>query len=121
AVAGNTQITLNWTAAAGVTSYVIQRATVSGGPYTTINSNAPGVSFTDNGLTNGTTYYYVIASTNANGTGANSAEVSVTPVSTVPVAPTGVTATPGNSQIVLNWNASAGATSYTVRRATANG
>jgi fibronectin type 3 domain-containing protein len=121
AVPGNTQVTLNWTAATSATGYLIQRGTASGGAYTTLKSSAPGVSFTDNGLTNGTTYYYVMASSNVNGTGTNSAERSAIPVSTVPVAPTGVTATPGNSQVVLNWNASAGATSYTVRRGTADG
>ena len=41
----------------------------------------------------------------------------------VPPAPTGLTAVPGPSsrQISLSWNASAGATSYTVRRSTSNG
>ena len=38
-----------------------------------------------------------------------------------PTAPTGVTAIAGNAQVVLNWNASAGASSYKVSRATASG
>jgi Glycoside hydrolase family 44 len=38
-----------------------------------------------------------------------------------PLAPTGVTAIAGNAQIALNWNASAGASSYKVSRATASG
>jgi len=33
--------------------------------------------------------------------------------------PTGLTATPGNAQVILNWDASGGATSYSVQRATA--
>ena len=35
---------------------------------------------------------------------------------TPPAAPTGLTATAGNAQVALKWQASAGATSYTVRR-----
>jgi autotransporter-associated beta strand protein len=39
----------------------------------------------------------------------------------VPVAPTNLTATPGNAQVVLNWTASTGATSYVVKEATTSG
>ncbi len=38
-----------------------------------------------------------------------------------PGAPSGLTATAGNQQVSLTWNASAGATSYNVKRATASG
>lgn len=38
-----------------------------------------------------------------------------------PSAPTGLTATPGNAQIGLNWTLSAGATSYNVLRSTTSG
>jgi rhamnogalacturonan endolyase len=117
---GNTQATLTWNAVSGATGYSIGRATVTGGPYTT-EGTSPGTSFTNNGLTNGTGYFYVVATTNANGTGANSAEVSGTPSTAVPVAPLGVTATAGVKQVVLNWNASTGATSYTVYSGTSSG
>lgn len=40
---------------------------------------------------------------------------------TVPSAPTGLTATPGNAQVSLSWNASSGATSYSLYRATTSG
>jgi rhamnogalacturonan endolyase len=121
AVAGNTQVTLNWTAAAGASGYIIARGTATGGPYTTIASNVPGAGYTNGGLTNGALYYYVVASTGSNGTGANSSEVSVAPVATVPIAPTEIIATPGNAQVSLRWNPSVTATSYTVKRATADG
>ncbi len=45
----------------------------------------------------------------------------VTPAGSPPSAPTGLTATAGNGQVSLTWNASAGATSYTVKRATVSG
>ena len=38
-----------------------------------------------------------------------------------PAAPTGLGATPGNKQVALSWTASAGATSYTVKRSTVAG
>jgi len=38
-----------------------------------------------------------------------------------PAAPGGLTATAGNQQVSLSWNASSGATSYNVKRGTANG
>ena len=38
-----------------------------------------------------------------------------------PTTPTGVTAIVGNAQIALNWNASAGASSYKISRATTSG
>jgi hypothetical protein len=40
---------------------------------------------------------------------------------TLPPIPTGLTATPGNNQVALNWNASSGATSYNMKRSTSSG
>ncbi len=80
ATPGNGQISLTWTAASGATAYRIHRGTASGGPYTTIQSNWTGTSFTNTGLTNGTTYYYVVTATNGVGEGPNSNEAAATPV-----------------------------------------
>ena len=120
ATPGNTQVTLNWTSLADATGYVILRGTVTGGPYTPIGVST-GVSYTDNGLTNGAPYFYVVSGSNTNGIGPDSPEASATPVSTVPVAPLALTAGGGYEQIFLNWTASSGATSYTVYRAAVTG
>lgn len=78
ASAGNTQITLSWSGSTGATGYNVKRATVSGGPYTTVGSTA-STSFTNTGLTNGTTYYYVVTATNTAGESGNSNQASGTP------------------------------------------
>ncbi len=78
ATAGNAQVGLTWNASTGATSYTVGRSTTSGSGYTTVTSPT-GTSYTDTGLTNGTTYYYVVAAANSAGTSANSSQVSATP------------------------------------------
>jgi fibronectin type 3 domain-containing protein len=116
---GDAQVALSWNASAGATSYHVKRSTTSGGPYTTVGSPT-GRSYTDTGLTNDTTYYYVVSAVNSNGESGNSSEVQGRPTG-APRAPTGVVATAGNQQVGLTWNASVGATSYHVKRSTTAG
>jgi hypothetical protein len=78
ATGSNAQVALTWSASSNTDSYLVKRSTVAGGPYTTINNNAT-LGYTDTGLTNGTTYYYVVEAKNALGVSGNSAEVSATP------------------------------------------
>jgi fibronectin type 3 domain-containing protein len=78
ATAGNAQVSLTWTASTGATSYHVKRSTTSGGPYTQVAAPA-ATSDTDTGLTNGTTYYYVVSALNSAGESANSSQVSATP------------------------------------------
>jgi fibronectin type 3 domain-containing protein len=120
AAAASTQVTLTWNASVSATSYNVKRSSTSGGPYSTVSS--PTVTnFTDIGLANGTKYYYVVSALNAGVEGPNSAEVNATPMQSVPAAPTGLTAKAGNAQVMLSWTASAGATSYKVKRSTTSG
>jgi hypothetical protein len=70
----------------------VKRSTVSGGPYTTVGSTG-GTSFTNTGLANGTTYFYVVTAVNASGESGNSNQVSATPQSVAPAPPTQLTAT----------------------------
>ena len=117
AVGGNTQVTVSWDIVPGATTYNLWRATTSGGPYTLIAGNLGGVNlgYTDNNVTNLTTYYYVVTA-NGNGTSVNSAEVSATPEAIV----SGLTATTSSSQIILNWIGSPGA-HYNVKRSFVTG
>ena len=83
ATGGNAQINLSWTASSGATSYNVKRSTTSGSGYTTVASPA-GTSYTNTGLTNGTTYYYVVTAVNANGESGNSNQASATPQAPTP-------------------------------------
>jgi hypothetical protein len=80
ATAGNAHVALSWSAATGATSYNVKRATVSGGPYTTIAPSITTTSYDDTTAANGTTYFYVVSAANSGGESANSSEVSATPV-----------------------------------------
>jgi len=73
----STEVLLNWSQPGFETQYVIQRATVSGGPYTDITVNYPKTSYIDKGLTTGTQYFYRIKALNATGSSAYSAEQSI--------------------------------------------
>ena len=80
ATGGNAQVSLSWTASSGATSYNVYRSTTSGGEGTTaIATGITSTSYTNTGLTNGTTYYYKVAAVNGSGTSAQSNEASATP------------------------------------------
>jgi len=75
----NTIVHLGWTASTGATGYNVLRSLTSGTGYVTVATNWLATTYDDTGLTNGTTYYYVVQSVNALGHSANSAEVSAVP------------------------------------------
>ena len=117
--AGNAQVTLNWTAVSGATSYNIYRSTTAGSE--TFLANAANPPYTDTGLTNGTTYYYKVAAVNGSATSGQSTEVNATPQIPLPGVPSGLSATASNAQVALTWTASAYAASYDVYRSTTTG
>lgn len=90
ATAGNGQVALSWTASQGVlgwnvAGYNVGQATVSGGPYSYSSSLGNVTSSTRTGLTNGTTYYFVVRSEDAFGNSvATSSQVSSMPVAPAP-------------------------------------
>ncbi|MGD1085422.1 MAG: family 78 glycoside hydrolase catalytic domain, partial [Verrucomicrobiota bacterium] len=60
AVPGDAQVSLSWSPAPDATSYVILRGASSGGETTVLASGFTATNYTDTGLTNGLTYYYVV-------------------------------------------------------------
>jgi cellulose 1,4-beta-cellobiosidase len=131
ATAGNAQVSLSWPASVGATSYHVKRARVSGGPYVIVSCTTT-TSYTDSGVVNGTTYYYVVsaayvAGPNAGGESADSSGASATPQAqtSVPAAPTNLKASPGNPRrsVSLSWTQSTtpGVTQNWIYRATIKG
>lgn len=123
ATPASTQVTLTWDAVGGATSYIVKRSTTSGSGYTQVGTPSSNT-FTDTGLTDGTTYYYVVASVNGSGPGSNSPQVSGNPAPPVgvPTTPGGVAATRWNGAVTLLWTpATNGPLTYSVKRGTASG
>ena len=58
---GTGQVTLNWNAVPGATGYNVKQSLSNGGPYTNVVSGITTTNYTNTGLANGTTYYYVVS------------------------------------------------------------
>jgi hypothetical protein len=59
-------VDLSWSASSGAVGYNVYRGSVSGGPYTMINSSLDSTTaYTDNTVVSGQTYYYVATSVDA--------------------------------------------------------
>lgn len=102
ATAGDTTVTLAWTASAGATSYNVLRGSSTGGE-SSYRTGIALTSYTDTGLTNGTTYFYKVTATNAAGTSDASNEASATPIAPTLNITSGPTATPGRGSAVIRW------------------
>ncbi|BDG01214.1 fibronectin type III domain-containing protein [Anaeromyxobacter oryzae] len=116
-----TSAALSWTEpAGGATTYELERAPGSAGPWTTA-AVVPALTHAESSLSAGTTYWYRVRALNAAGTaGAYSGVRSVITLADRPGAPsfTEIAAT----SVTVQWAAAAGAARYNVQRATgANG
>ncbi len=84
ATAGDATVSLDWAdnGETDLAGYTVYRATVSAGPYSPVSAGLVGISqFTDTGLTNDTTYFYIVtASDLSTNESTNSLEVNATPV-----------------------------------------
>jgi hypothetical protein len=108
ATAGDQRATVSWTAPSSdgysmITSYTV--TTSPGGGSVTVTGSPPTTSSAMTGLSNGSTYTFTVAATNAAGAGPVSTPSSPVTPYTVPSAPTDVTATPGNGQATVSWTA----------------
>ncbi len=108
ATPGDGQVILSWTAPAdgggAITRYEYQQ---DDGAWTTTGGTT--TSYTVTGLTNGIEYSFKVRAVNAMGAGAASNADTATPAeaATVPGAPTSLSATPGDGQVILSWTAPA--------------
>jgi serine protease len=130
ATAGDGSVGLDWAnnGEADLAGYRVYRSTSSGGGYSAISGLVAGSAYTDNGVTNGTTYYYVVtAEDSSSNESGNSNEANGTPQSTVdstpPTNPTGLGATAGNGSVALDWanNGESDLAGYRVYRSTSSG
>ncbi len=124
ATGGFNQVTISWNAVSNAATYNIYWSTAPGVTTATGTkiTNAPNP-YVQTDVTADTTYYYIVTAVNSAGEGPPSDEVSATPTSspTVPVAPSGVTATAGTNQVTVSWTAVSDATSYNLYWATTTG
>jgi hypothetical protein len=114
AVAGNKQVTLQWKEVADASSYNLYWSNTQGVSPTTGTKIANVLSpCMHMGLTNGTTYYYVITAVNGYGESGKSTEVAIT-LNNAPSAPTGIAATSGEGQVRISWDPAERATTYNI-------
>ncbi|WP_438444182.1 polysaccharide lyase family 8 super-sandwich domain-containing protein [Gorillibacterium sp. sgz5001074] len=105
---GNGRVSLGWNPVAGASAYKVYQS-VTSSTYGTEAATVTGSVYGANvaGLTNGTTYYFVVTAMNEDGESPASNQVSATPA-TVPEAPTNVVATTGNGQATVTFDPPAG-------------
>ena len=115
--AGNTQAFLSWSAVAGATSYNIRRSTKSNGPFSVVG-NTTNLSYADQGLTNGTRYYYAITTLNGATESGLSTVVTCIPRSKLSISMTADAYVQGGSSASTNFGS---ATTLLIKRASDKG
>ena len=103
ALAADRQVLLLWQGVPLATGYNLERATSSGGPYAPVTNGIVGASFTDTGLADGVTYYYILTASNQIGEGLPSSELHATPV---PSTGTALAAAVTASKLTVSWPSS---------------
>jgi uncharacterized protein (DUF1800 family) len=111
ASASNARVVIEWTPVDGASGYQVFSTTTGVWDVTPV-ARVGRTRFTHNGLTNGQMYAYRVVPYNRGGTGPSSSTVSAMPLAP----PLGVVALGGDQRVTVSWEASAGASSYTVYR-----
>jgi hypothetical protein len=122
--ATTTGLTITWNDVVNESGFIVERSNAnpsnSGGTtFTQVGTTGQGVtSFTDTGLTPGTTYEYEIIATDAAGDSPASAPASGTTLTTTIPTAVVASATASGNTATVSWTASPTATSYLVERST---
>lgn len=125
AVPGDQKVTIDWSPVSRATAYNLYWSLAPnptpGGAGVTKVAAINGTTYDHTGLTNGSTYYYLVTAVNTGGESVASSAVSATPLPPAPGAPANLTGTTGDTQVQLAWSASTGATSYNLYWSTTPG
>ncbi|WP_431091182.1 S-layer homology domain-containing protein [Paenibacillus sp. 8b26] len=123
ATASNGQVELSWNSVAGAVTYDVYKGTTLGSYESTPVATVSGAtySYTETGLTNGVTYFFVVKASNAGGNSDSSNEASATPQVPVPGVPVLLPATSGDSRVSLTWNPMIDSTGYKIFKSTTSG
>ncbi len=116
AVSGDSQVSLSWNPVAGASGYNVYKSNVSGVyEMNTASVTSSVYSYDVTGLTNGTTYYFVVRAINVSVVSEPSNEMSATPateavppivlpaIPVAPAVPTGVAAVAGNGNATISF------------------
>lgn len=113
AVPGNGKVRITWSAVDGADGYRVYRA-ANGVWEKTPVARTTGTTHVSNSLVNGTTYSFTVAAYTKEGDGTLSLTVMATPLAT----PQNLNSSASDRRVSLQWEPSAGATSYTIYRKT---
>ncbi len=120
--AGDSQVSIIWNSVDGATEYRIFQSTTSGSYGAAIATVDNTVSSYDaTGLTNGTTYYFVVKTIVGASESVNSNEMNATPQVPAPGAPVLLSAVAGDGYVNITWNTVPGSTGYKIYASTTSG
>jgi fibronectin type 3 domain-containing protein len=122
---GDGKVTIAWSPVARAEHYNLYWSKSAGpgpgGNGVTKIENIQATSYVHVGLTNLEKIYYVVTAVNTGGESEVSAQAEVVPVPPAPGAPTNLSATSGDAQVLLSWSPSLDAISYNIYWAKAAG
>ncbi|CAH1213390.1 hypothetical protein PAECIP111893_03680 [Paenibacillus plantiphilus] len=98
----DSQVNLNWDTVTGATYYSVYLSTAQGMFTEPAAATVTDATYNISGLTNGTTYYFIVKAGNSGGLSAASNEAATTPAA-VPAVPTSVRAIAGNGQATISF------------------
>lgn len=115
AVPGDSKVTISWEPVADATEYKVFKSTVSG-MYDAAEQSVSGSVYSCEigGLSNGTTYYFVVRSAKEGIESANSDQVVATPLAASPGMPSITTVTEGDRHVYIGWSSVTGASGYKI-------